>query len=93
MLDDLNFWTFNPFRMLRIRDATPEERISVAPRQSRQLTIVSRMAGTLHTFTVREPFHVPETDMGISSLLSSLTAPIGPREPAPQGRSRRKVAA
>jgi hypothetical protein len=41
-LDDTRWFAFNPFRMLRIRPAASEEIKSYAPRQSQQMTIVSR---------------------------------------------------
>lgn len=94
-LASVDFFAWNPFRMMHCRPATPEERKPGAPLQAQQLTIISRMAGKLHTFSVAEDFRIPHSDMGISSLLSALTSTVCPHEPRhrEQQRRRRPVAA
>ena len=57
------------------------------------LAIVKRGGFLIHRFQVRRPFHAPETDAAISSLLSALQASSSPHQPAPLGAQRRAKAA
>jgi hypothetical protein len=78
---DFEFFALQPFRQLLCRAAYPTEITEPPPAKTTPMVIVQRGGFVVHRFNVRQPFHMPTSDAGVSSLLSALTSTTGPREP------------